>query len=180
MQYISFKLNENIYSIPILKVQEIIKFPPIVRLPLTPAFLVGVTNLRGRVIPIIDPKSLMELKCIDENELPRTTDHGLRADKVIIVNLGQIIFGVVVDEITGLRNIEDSMVESPEKVLGNAGRQVEGVVKENDELVMLIDPTKLVPIADMKLLEENIISIEQQGDKVEVIKMVQGEAERLL
>lgn len=52
MQYIGFKLNDKEYTIPILKVREIIKSPALTRLPLVPDYVEGVTNLKGRVYAV--------------------------------------------------------------------------------------------------------------------------------
>ncbi len=53
MQYIGFTMNGNEYTIPILKVQEIVNLPHLTRLPQVPHYIEGVTNLRGRIIPIV-------------------------------------------------------------------------------------------------------------------------------
>jgi len=61
MQYIGFLMNGNEYTIPILKVQEIVNLPNVTKLPQASDYLEGVTNLRGKIIPIINLKKMVGL-----------------------------------------------------------------------------------------------------------------------
>ncbi len=54
MQYIGFMMNSNEYSIPILKVQEIVNVPSVTKLPQAPHYIEGITNLRGRIRPVVN------------------------------------------------------------------------------------------------------------------------------
>ncbi len=94
-QYIGFILGKNEYTVPILKVQEIIKLPQITKMPGVPYYVEGVTNLRGRVIPIINLKRILGIP--EENN----------AGKVIVISSGKITFGALVDDITGVINIDE-------------------------------------------------------------------------
>jgi len=61
-QYIGFILERNEYTVPILKVQEIIKLPQITKMPGVPYYVEGVTNLRGRIIPVVNLKKFLVSK----------------------------------------------------------------------------------------------------------------------
>ena len=161
-QYIGFNLNNSEYTIPILKVREIITLPEITRMPQSLPYIEGVTNLRGSIIPIVNLKKLVNL-----------SDAGSSGNNVIVVASGSITFGLRVDGITGVINIDESTIEPPERFLNNGIEQVEGVAKLKDRLVVLLDTKKLIPSGDRGLFEE-IVDIKETGDndKVEVTRKV--------
>jgi chemotaxis signal transduction protein/chemotaxis regulatin CheY-phosphate phosphatase CheZ len=163
-QYIGFHLNHSEYTIPIMKVREIINMPSITKMPQSPSYIEGVTNLRGSIIPVVNLKKLVNLG--GENETWK---------KVIVVASGKITFGILVDDITGVINIEESDIEPPERFLANNMEQVEGVAKLKDRLVVLLDTKKLIPFDDVSLFEDIVVDVKESGTagKVEVIKTVQ-------
>jgi chemotaxis signal transduction protein/chemotaxis regulatin CheY-phosphate phosphatase CheZ len=163
MQYIGFQLNGNEYSIPILKVREIIKTPSITRMPQSPHYVEGITNIRGNVIPVINLKKLINLN-----------GNGDKGENVIVISSGKIIFGVLVDGITGVINVDASIIEPAERFMNDKVEQIEGIAKLPDRMVVLLDSKKLLPLDDMSLFEEYAVDVEEKGDDtVEVTKMVQ-------
>lgn len=159
-QYIGFYLNLNEYTVPILKVQEIINMPAITRIPQAPHYIEGVTNLRGNVIPILNLKSLIRLPS-DEN----------KGNKVIVVISGKKVFGVLVDDISGVISIDESTIESCDDFFEGSVEQVEGVARLTDRLVVLLNTTKLIPHADVEIFEDyDDIRETEDGSKVEVTK----------
>lgn len=159
-QCIGFLLNENEYIIPILKVQEIIKIPQITKIPGVPYYVEGVTNLRGRVIPVLNLKRILNLA--EETQ----------GNKVVVISTGKITFGALVDNITGVVNIDENSIEPAEEFLQHGDNNIEGVARINDRLLILIDIKKLIPTEDQALFEEEILDIHEEGDKVEVVKKV--------
>jgi len=162
MQHIGFTMNGSEYTIPILKVQEIINRPQLTKLPQAPHYIEGVSNLRGRIIPIMNLKKLVGL---------RDTELG---EKVIVVASGRMTFGVLIDGITGVISIEDDQIEPAESLLQTGSiEQVQGVARVDDRLVVLIDTKKLVPVEDAALFEEQVVNVAESGDeKLEVVKEV--------
>jgi chemotaxis protein CheZ len=159
MQYVGFKMNDNEYTIPILKVQEIINLPPITKLPQAPHGIEGITNLRGRVIPVVDLKRIMGLE-------------GVSGEKVIVVSNGKITFGILVDSITGVISIEDEEIEASSDF--NTSDVVSGIAKKDDKLLVLLDTKKLIPVEDFSMFEDEVCEVKDMGDKVEVSKKVKG------
>ncbi len=162
-QYIGFYLNLNEYTVPIMKVQEIINMPTITRIPQAPHYIEGITNLRGKVIPILNLKSLINL--------PSDCNKGKR---VIVVSSGKKIFGVLVDDISGVISIDESTIEPCDEFFNGNVQQVEGVARLTDRLVVLLNTTKLIPHGDMDILEDyEYIQQTEDGSKVEVTKTLQ-------
>jgi len=162
-QYIGFHLNDSEYSIPILKVREIISMPEVTRMPQSLEYIEGVTNLRGSIIPIVNLKKLVHLG----------DDRNLGA-KVIVVASGSMTFGILVDDITGVITIEESAIEPPEKFMNGNMEQIEGVAKLKDRLVVLLDTKHLIPGEDMSAFDDVIMDVKESDDgTVEVMKKVQ-------
>jgi chemotaxis protein CheZ len=159
-QCIGFLLNENEYIIPILKVQEIIKIPQITKMPGVPYYVEGITNLRGRVIPVVNLKRLLSL--------PEQTE----GNKVIVISSGKITFGALVDNITGVVNIDESTIEQADEFMQHSQSQIEGVARLNDRLLIILDVKKLIPTEDQSIFEEEIVNVIEEGDKVEIVKKV--------
>jgi chemotaxis signal transduction protein/chemotaxis regulatin CheY-phosphate phosphatase CheZ len=159
-QCIGFLLNENEYIIPILKVQEIIKIPQITKMPGVPYYVEGITNLRGRVIPVVNLKRLLSLQ--EQTE----------GNKVIVISSGKITFGALVDNITGVVNIDESTIEQADEFMQHSQSQIEGVARLNDRLLIILDVKKLIPTEDQSIFEEEIVNVIEEGDKVEIVKKV--------
>ena len=161
-QYIGFYLNHNEYTVPILKVREIINIPLITKIPNSPHYIEGVTNLRGNVIPILNLKRLVSLPDADR-----------KGNKIIVVASGKKIFGVLVDGISGVINIDESTIEACNEFLEGGIEQVEGIARLPDRLVVLLNTTKLIPNEDMDIFEDyEQIKETDDGTKVEVVRSV--------
>ena len=170
-QYIGFQLGGEEYSIPILKVLEIINVPGMTRLPHTPEYIEGVANLRGNVVPIVNIKKLVKLDSASGG-----------GDKVIVLSNGKVTFGILVDGITGVIGIEDSSIEPPDRLLNGSSDRIVGVAKYKKRLIVLLDTKKLLPTDDLDMFDENIVSVSETTDvdKVDVVKKVRtmgGEVE---
>lgn len=142
-RYIGFHLQGREYGIPIMRVREIINLPDIVRIPQSPPYLRGITNLRGSVIPVVDLKQLIGVS-------------GEGGVKVIVISSGRITFGLLVDGITGVIGIDDSQIEAPEHLTNGHGDHVHGIAKIDGRLIVLLDIKKLIPLDDMSLLEDAV------------------------
>ena len=162
-QFIGFKLGSMEYTIPILKVREIINAPVITRMPQAPHYIEGVTNLRGSIIVIVNLRSLLNMD----------GDGGAGGGKIIVISSGKITFGVLVDGITGVIEIDTGMVEHPERFFTENMEQIMGVAKIKDKLLVLLDPKKLIPFEDMALFEEEVFEINQSTNgNMEVVRNV--------
>ena len=171
MQYIGFSMNGNEYTIPILKVQEIVNLPHLTRLPQVPDYIEGITNLRGRIIPIVNLKKLVGLGGDSLGE------------KVIVVTSGRIVFGVLIDAITGVISIEDSAIEPPADF--NTSDIVSGVAKVGEKLIVLLDTRKLIPLEDMSLFEDEVFevkseTIKKDDEQLQVVQQVDGKGQERL
>lgn len=133
MQHIGFTLNDKEYTIPILKVREIIKSPALTKLPLVPHYVEGVTNLKGKVVAVVNLKKLVGLN-----------GHSM-GDKVLVVGSEHVRFGFFVDSVTGVLEIKDSEACMPSE---------DGFacpIKLNNRALTFLDTKKLIPAEDLSL-----------------------------
>ncbi len=163
-QYIGFRLNTGEYGIPITRVREIINLPDITKIPQSPSYLSGITNLRGSVIPVVDLKELIHVA---------SSERG--GTKIIVIASGRITFGLLVDGITGVLSIDETTIESAENLPQGHTEQIEGVAKLEGRLIVLLDVKKLIPLDDMSLLEDYGLESrsEMENGTVEVTRAIQ-------
>lgn len=161
-QYIGFNLNDGEYTIPILKVREIISLPPITKMPQSPSYIEGVANIRGSIIPIVNIKRLANL---DGSEK--------KGDKVIIIASGKMVFGILVDGITGVINIDETAIEPPENVINKASEIIGGVIKLDSRILVILDTSGLIPYEDRSIFDDVLEVKESDHGKVEVVRTVQ-------
>lgn len=134
-QYVTFKVGGETFAAPMAPVQEIIRVPDAVRVPLAPAHLLGLANLRGHVLPIVSLRQIFGLPDVPSDELTRA----------VVIDLGSPM-GFVVDCVTSVISIEPDQLE-PADSLSEAGRSdlISGVIKGADEdMIMLVDFARLI------------------------------------
>jgi purine-binding chemotaxis protein CheW len=100
-KFLTFFLDDEEYGLEILKVQEIIGLMPITRVPRTPAYLRGVVNLRGKVIPVVELRAKFAMETVP------ATDQTC----IIVVQAGGTLFGAVVDRVSEVVDLAAADVE---------------------------------------------------------------------
>lgn len=135
IQLVGLKLGEEEYAIDVLKIQEIIRTVEITSVPRTDGFVLGVMNLRGKVIPVIDLRIRFSLDKMDFDKETR----------IIVVRFETENIGFVVDEVTEVIRINKSMVEPTPPLVGSVGQEyILGICKYQDRLIILLDIDSVV------------------------------------
>jgi purine-binding chemotaxis protein CheW len=145
LQAVVFMLNKAYYGVPILQVQEIVKMTEITELPNTPDFVQGIVNLRGKIIPIIDMRKRFGLpeETIDENW------------KILILKEEDVLFGVMVDQISEVEKVPATLIEKPPKIVaGVNGKFINGIAKTENRLLILLDIAKILSDEEKELLQD--------------------------
>lgn len=131
-QFVVFKTGIEEYAIPILKVNEIIRLKGIniTKVPNTQKYVMGIINLRGEVIPIVDLrlKFNMASKELDDNH------------RIIIVNLQDKSMGFLVDSVSEVAEIdEEDIAQPPEEISDINSKYITGVAKYKDRIFIILD-----------------------------------------
>lgn len=154
-KYLSFILGDEEYGIEILTVREIISVIEITSIPNVPAFVKGVINLRGAVIPVID----LRLKFgMPEKEYGKETC-------TIVVNLGSQFIGIIVDTVSEVLDIHENEIDAPPSFGGSAQTDfILGMGKVKEKVVILLDIGKI-------LLSEQIAAIQSSTEETNIMEV---------
>lgn len=129
LKVIVFTLAHEEYGIEVDKVQTIERMSPITRVPKTPAFVKGVINLRGVVVPIIDLRGRFGLP---ESEYTENT-------RIINVAVKDLEVGFIVDSANDVIDIDSDMIESPPEVVGGIkAKYLRGVAKVSEQRLLIM------------------------------------------
>ena len=133
---VTFTLAGKDYAIDIMKVKEIAKAGSFTYVPNTVPFVLGVYNLRGEIIPIIDLRRFFNI------EVPERSKDTL--ENMLIVTVDEQMFGVVVDAIDKVIGIQKSSIQPPHPLFGDINiKYIYGVVESNDRLYVLLDVDRI-------------------------------------
>jgi len=143
-QLVIFELANEYYGIDIAVVESIIKMQAITHLPQAPAYVKGVTNLRGSVLPVIDLRTRFALEIIEDT----------RQTRIIIVTMGSIKVGVVVDGVSEVLRVSDELIEPlPPMVSSVNSVFLKGIVRLETRLIILLELGKVLDLTEQQLLE---------------------------
>jgi len=135
LQLVGFKLGDEEYAIDVLKIQEIIRLVEITSVPRTENYIMGVMNLRGKVIPVVDLRVRFNLEKSDFDKKTR----------IIVVRFEKENIGFVVDEVTQVVRINKSMIEPTPPLVGSIGQEyILGICKYDERLIILLDIDTLI------------------------------------
>ena len=129
IQLVCFVVGEEEYAIPILSIQEIIKPIPHTRVPRTPDYVVGVFNLRGNVIPLIDLRKKFSLssKPIDQDT------------RYIVLKDGSNVVGFVIDKLTEATRIKEKDIEETPETLSKKDTYIYGIGKRSNSILTILN-----------------------------------------
>ncbi len=138
IQLVVFKLASEEYAVEIIKVSEIRKMIDITRVPRTPDYYLGVMNLRGSVLPVINLKKRLNLP------LSKTTEDS----RIIILKVEDIAFGVTVDAVSEVMTISKYDIEPPSSIDTNLERKfISGVAKHNKRLLIMLNIKEIIGLS---------------------------------
>lgn len=129
-RYLTFVLERQQYAVPIMAVREINQLCDITPVPRTPSFILGVINLRGKIIPVADLRAKFGMT---KSEFGRQT-----CIVVIETDIGQV--GMVVDEVNDVAELQATQIEPPPKLGPRSDMEfLMGIGKLQDRVLILVD-----------------------------------------
>ena len=141
-QFLAFKLGREEYGIDILRVQEIRSFEAPTRMANAPAYVSGVVNLRGEIVPIIDMRIKFNLQEVRFDSFT----------VVIVLNIGKQVIGMVVDGVSDVITLTpEQMRPVPDWSSSITGDHLLAIGSLDDRMLILLDIEKLMGSADMGL-----------------------------
>ncbi len=142
-EYLTFRLDQEEYGIDILQVQEIRGYEPPTRIANAPAFIKGVVNLRGTIVPIVDMRLKFNCSKAEYNSFT----------VVIILNMRQRVVGIVVDSVSDVMELQpDAIRSAPDIDSAIDSGSITGLGSVGERMLILLDIEKLMSSEDMGLV----------------------------
>ncbi|HZV55133.1 MAG TPA: chemotaxis protein CheW [Rhodocyclaceae bacterium] len=146
-EYLTFTLGPEEYAIDILKVQEIRGYEQPTTIANSPAFIKGVINLRGTIVPIVDMRIKFKVGAADYT--PFTV--------VIILNIGSRVVGMVVDGVSDVIALRPEQIRpAPEFAATVDTKYIHGLGTLDERMLIVVDIARLMLSSDMALAEEDV------------------------
>lgn len=148
-QYLTFRLDNEVYALDITKIREVLDFTTITKVPKTPEFMRGVINLRGNVVPVLDLKLKFGMQ---------------RTEKtvntcVIIVEIsldGEIaVFGVLADSVQEVIDLEPTQIEPPPRIGTRLKTEfITGMGKRDEEFIIILDVNRAFSMDELSIVKD--------------------------
>jgi purine-binding chemotaxis protein CheW len=136
-QYCTFYVDGHYFGLDVLKVQEIIRYQEMTRVPLAPSVVSGLINLRGQIVTAIDLRRRLELSERPAGQLPLN----------VVVQTDDGATSLLVDEIGDVLQVPEKLFERPPETLrGTARELIRGAYKLPDRLLLILDAERTVNV----------------------------------
>ncbi|AWB67392.1 chemotaxis protein CheW [Saccharobesus litoralis] len=135
LQWVTFKLDEETYGINVMQVQEVLRYSEIAPVPGAPVYVLGIINLRGNVVTVIDTRSRFGLASAE------VTDN----TRIVIIEAEKQVIGILVDSVAEVVYLRASEIDTAPNVgTDESARFIQGVSNRDGELLILVDLNKLL------------------------------------
>ncbi len=148
-QYLTFMLDEEVFGVAIDKVREVLDFTNITRVPQTPAYMRGVINLRGSVLPVID----MRLKF----GMPKTVKTVNTCIIIVEIEMDgeKTVIGALADSVKEVLDLDSNEIEPPPQIgLKLNTAFIRGLGKHNEEFIIILDIDRVFSAEEMTSVQE--------------------------
>ncbi|WP_006786137.1 chemotaxis protein CheW [Thiorhodospira sibirica] len=134
-RYVSFRLEDETYAINVMGVQEVLRVAEIAPVPGAPDYVLGIINLRGNVVTVIDARRRMGLSDKEPDD----------ASRIVIIEANHQEIGILVDSVAEVIELAASEIE-PAPNVGNdeSSRYIHGVASRDGELTIVVDLNRLL------------------------------------
>ncbi len=141
-EWVTFRLADEKYGVNVMQVREVLKNMELAPVPGAPDFVMGIINVRGNVVTVIDTRKRFGLPSVDTDD----------ATRIMVIEEDGEVVGMLVDSVAEVATLRDSEIELAPNV-GNdeSSKYIHGVTKWNDELLILVDLHKFLSLADYRV-----------------------------
>ncbi|WP_404338975.1 chemotaxis protein CheW [Pseudoalteromonas mariniglutinosa] len=135
LQWVTFKLEEETYGINVMQVQEVLRYTEIAPVPGAPSYVLGIINLRGNVVTVIDTRARFGLMGSEVNDNSR----------IVIIEAEKQVIGILVDSVAEVVYLRSSEIDSAPNIgTEESAKFIQGVSNRDGELLILVDLNKLL------------------------------------
>jgi len=135
-ELLSFRLGQEIYAIPLIRIQQIIKSRPVTLVPGAPSYILGIISLRGMVMPVFDLRRRIGLPSAEPT----------RQTRIIVIKLSEeMVAGVLVDQVMEVARVPaDSIEPTPAVFSGIEGEFLEGIARHKNQMLIVLNLSQVV------------------------------------
>ncbi|NHI00176.1 MULTISPECIES: chemotaxis protein CheW [Oceanimonas] len=135
LQWVTFRLDNETYGINVMQVQEVLRYSDIAPVPGAPDYVLGIINLRGNVVTVLDTRLRFGLPPAEISDSTR----------IVIIEAEKQVIGILVDSVAEVVYLKSSEIESAPNVgTSESARFIQGVCNRENELLILVDLDKLL------------------------------------
>jgi purine-binding chemotaxis protein CheW len=146
LQIVGFRIGREMFGVTIDRVHEIVRVPEITSVPEAPEYVVGVINLRGKIVPVVDLRKRFGEKQVVSD----------KKNRILVTEIDTRIVGVIVDSTSEVLKLHDEQVEPPPADILQDGEMtyITGVGRLNERLIILVDLKKVLAKGLLRRVEE--------------------------
>ncbi|MDX1490452.1 MAG: chemotaxis protein CheW [Pseudohongiellaceae bacterium] len=146
LQWVTFNLNDETYGVNVMAVKEVLRYTDIAPVPGAPDYVLGIINIRGTVISVINTRRRFGLP--DQEPTDNT--------RIVILEIGKYVVGIMVDSVAEVVYLRQSEIETAPNIgKDESARFIQGVCNKNDELLILVEFDKLISQEELEELSQN-------------------------
>jgi purine-binding chemotaxis protein CheW len=148
-QYLTFKLEDELFALDIGKVREVLDFTTITKVPQTPDYMRGVINLRGSVVPVVDLRLKFGMVMAEKtvNTCVIIVEVELEGEKVVM--------GAMADAVQEVLDLEPDQIEPPPRIGTKLNTDfIKGMGKHAEQFIIILDIDKVFTVGELELVRE--------------------------
>lgn len=134
LQWVTYQLEDEFYGINVMQVQEVLRLTEIAPVPGAPSYVLGIINLRGSVVTVIDTRARFGLVTKEADE----------SSRIIIVEVAGHVIGMLVDSVAEVVYLRQSDIDIAPNISDDSSRFIQGVCNREKYLLILVDVNKLL------------------------------------
>jgi purine-binding chemotaxis protein CheW len=135
IQFVTFILMDEVYGINVMQVQEVLRITEIAPVPGAPSYVLGIINLRGNVVTVIDTRTRFGLPTKEVDD----------ASRIIVIESEKQVVGILVDAVAEVVELRENEIDvAPNVGTEESSRYIQGVATQEDSLLILVDLNKLL------------------------------------
>lgn len=143
-QLVVFELANEHYGVDIAAVESIIKMQPITAVPQAPAFVEGITNLRGSVLPVMDLRKRFGLSGREQKTEITHDDK-----RIVVVSMDGMKIGMIVDAVSEVLRVQEEAIEPPPPMVTTINSAfITGIAKVGERLIILLDLARVLTVSE--------------------------------
>ncbi|MCT4563519.1 MAG: chemotaxis protein CheW [Maledivibacter sp.] len=151
-QFVLFKINNEVYGIDVMEIREIAPYQKIDQIPNAPLHIVGVTNFRGQITPVINIKELFNFN----NKITKD-------ERLIVVSRDKKQIGFLVDKACGILKLKEEEIEKSSQIIVELNEDfISGIGKKDDKLIFIINLSRIIELKSVQNVDQIDLQISEK------------------